>query len=255
MPDITYSMARAGSAGWAETVELGRQLTRQLGDAGEDLALAWMAHHVARLMREAEDAQGGDAERLEDRCRRAILDLWRARHAVFHRPPLADVEEVGKALRALRSGDDWYFRRESRGDVDQGPGPMHVARYVDEGARAIIRTLVGDAVRSGLAPDREWLWLVRSGLPDLGPSIELLKEAVATSAGLGGREDEEASTSETDGRGVNQTDGEHGGDADAPEEAWPFAERKELVDRLRVLAAAADEIADALAGRGGAAAA
>lgn len=202
-------------------------------------------------MKEAEEAQGEEAERLEDRCRRAILDLWKARHAAFVRPPLAQVEEVGMALKALRSGEDWYFRRQTRGD-DAEPGPMQIARYVDEGARAIIRTLVGDAVRSGLAPNREWLWLVRSGLPDLGPSIELLREAVATSPSPGESDEydeEDASIAGTNERAEEADRRAASGVASA--ETWPSAERKELVERLRVLASAADEIANALTGRQG----
>lgn len=185
-----------------------------------------MAHHIARLMTEAEQAEGDAAKQLQERCRRAILDMWKARHAIFHRPPLSSVEEVGEAVRALKSGEDWFFRRlESDGD-EEAPKAIQMAHAVDYSARAIIRVLIGDAVRQGLFEEKHWIWLVRSGLPDLAPAILLMEDAVVTAL---------RSEDEPEEERVRRK-------AEAAEQSLR-AEREELVERVRALASVADEIA------------
>lgn len=185
-----------------------------------------MAHHIARLMTEAEQAEGEAAEQLQERCRRAILDVWKARHAIFHRPPLSSVEEVGEAVRALKSGEDWFFRRfESDGD-EEVPKAIQMAHAVDYSARAIIRVLIGDAVRQGLFEEKDWIWLVRSGLPDLAPVILLMEDAVVTVP---------QSEDEPEEERIRRK-------AEAAEQSLR-AEREELVERVRALASVADEIA------------
>lgn len=192
-----------------------------------------MAHHVARLMTEAEKAEGSEADRLQELCRRAILDLWKARRAIFDRVPLQSVEEVGSAVRALRNGDDWFFRRMAY-DGDEPPvRAMQLAHAVDGGARAIIRVLVGDAVRQGLADERDWLWLVRSGLPDIEPVIVLLEEAIATSPPSDDKATKEKPSDQAE--------------TDAPAVGGVQSERDDLVEKLRMFAAVAGEIADHLA--------
>jgi hypothetical protein len=185
-----------------------------------------MAHHIARLMTEAEQAEGEAAEQLQERCRRAILDVWKARHAIFHRPPLSSVEEVGEAVRALKSGEDWFFRRLKNDDEGEAPKAIQMAHSVDYSARAIIRVLIGDAVRQGLFEEKNWIWLVRSGLPDLAPVILLMEDAVVTAHPSEDEPEEEQVRRE----------------AEAAEQSLR-AEREELVERVRALASVADEIA------------
>lgn len=185
-----------------------------------------MAHHIARLMTEAEQAEGEAAEQLQERCRRAILDLWKARHAIFHRPPLSSVEVVGEAVRALKSGDEWFFRRlESDGD-EKAPKAIQMAHAVDHSARAIIRVLIGDAVRQGMFEEKDWIWLVRSGLPDLAPATLLMEDAIVTVPLSKHEPEKERVRSKI-------------------EAAEPSlrAEREELVERVRALASVAEEIA------------
>lgn len=185
-----------------------------------------MAHHIARLMTEAEQAEGEAAEQLQERCRRAILDVWKARHAIFHRPPLSSVEEVGEAVRALKNGEDWFFRRLENDDEGEAPKAIQMVHAVDYSARAIIRVLIGDAVRQGLFEEKDWIWLVRSGLPDLAPVILLMEDAVVTAP---------RSEDEPEEERVRRK-------AEAAEQSLR-AEREELVERVRALASVADEIA------------
>ncbi|KQM62614.1 MULTISPECIES: hypothetical protein [unclassified Sphingomonas] len=207
---------------------------QQLGDGANDLALSWMAHHVARLMTEAQEAKGAQANEAQERCRRAILDLWKARHAIFDRAPLQSVEEVGSAVRALRDGDGWFFRRLGDGG-ESSAREVQFAHVVDQGARAIIRALIGDAVRQGLAEEKDWIWLVRSGFPDIEPIVLLLEEAVVTSQPMDGEAPKER------GGGKSAVDTEEAAAASRLQ-----AERNELVGRLRAFASVAEEIASHL---------
>lgn len=185
-----------------------------------------MAHHIARLMTEAEQAEGEAAEQLQERCRRAILDLWKARHAIFHRPPLSSVEEVGEAVRALMSGEDWFFRRLEGVRDEEAPKAIQMAHAVDYSARAIIRVLIGDAVRQGMFEEKDWIWLARSGLPDLAPTILLMEDAAVTVPASKHEPEEESVRSKLE----------------AAEQSLR-AEREELVERVRALVSVAEEIA------------
>jgi len=185
-----------------------------------------MAHHVARLITEAEQAQGGNLEPAQERCRRAILDLWKARHAIFHRAPMATMEDIGAAVHALNTGDGWFFNRMPSEDDPAAPQPIQFARGVDQTARAIIRMLVGDAVRQGLAQESEWLWLTHSQLPDIKPIIVLFEEAIVTAS---------ANTASS------SVEVEEDSAADKLR-----AEREVLVAKLRALAATGDEMASYL---------
>lgn len=193
-----------------------------------------MAHHIARLMTEAQEAKGAQADEAQERCRRAILDLWKARHAIFDRVPLQSVEEVGAAVCALRDGDGWFFRRLRDGE-DSPAQAVQFAHFVDQGARAIIRALIGDAVREGLAEDKDWIWLVRSGLPDIEPIVVLLEEAVVTSPPMV----DEVPKRKGGRKSAVDTEGEAAA-------SRLQAERNELVERLRAFASVADEIASHL---------
>lgn len=186
-----------------------------------------MAHHVARLMIEAQGATGALGDGLREKCRRAILDLWKARHAIFENAPLRSIEEVGASLCALRDGDGWFFRG-SRDGEDSLAKPVQFARAVDQGARAIIRALIGDAVRQGLAQEKDWIWLIRSEIPDIERIVILLEEADFTSMPIGDESQQ----------GIDAVDAEEHAIAIRLQ-----AERNELSKRLRAFASVADEIA------------
>lgn len=223
--------------GWAEVVTLGRQLTRQLGDGRDDIALSWMAHHVARLMSEAEAAEGAEADQAQERCRRAILDLWKARRAIFDRMPMQSVEDVGAAVLSLKDGNGWFFHRMAD-DEHEPARAIQLAYAVDAGARAIIRTLVGDAVRQGLADEKEWIWLVGSGLPDIEPIVLLVQEAMATSPPTS-----DATAGDSDGDG-EPSDAEG---ADGAAKRPTKSERNDIIKKLSAFALVAEEIAGHLA--------
>lgn len=106
---------------------------------------------------------------------------------------------------------------------------IELAYSVDQSARAIIRALIGDAVRQGLAEESEWTWLVRSGVPDLEPLILLMDEAAETVPIPSEGGDEDAVPAMLDAK---------------PEQLR--ADREDLIARLRSLASLGDETAKCL---------
>lgn len=177
MCDTLSSGTMEPSNGWKDTVALGRLLVDQLGEEGEDIAITWMAHHVARLIREAEAASPEHLVAAQDRCRKAVLDLWQCRRAVFERAPLSGIDDLSEALVALRTGRNWFFDRMAGCQDEPEPQAIRFAQIVDEGARAIIRALISDANRDEAIRENEWLRLSREHRTSVDRIIFMMDEA------------------------------------------------------------------------------
>ncbi|SFI44417.1 hypothetical protein [Nitrosomonas sp. Nm34] len=70
----------------------------------------WMAHHIAEVMLATERATGRKRVEAEDRCREAILALWKHINAFprDHRP-LKDIELLLATIQALAPDNGAYF--------------------------------------------------------------------------------------------------------------------------------------------------
>src|SRR3546814_15199095 len=77
MSDISPSTIEESFPGSKDLARLGEELIGQLDRFEDDICSAWMAHHLARLMQDAKGATGEAKPEAEDRCRTAILSLWR----------------------------------------------------------------------------------------------------------------------------------------------------------------------------------
>lgn len=119
-----------------------------------------MSHHVARLIVEARDAPPDRKAEAEDRCRRAILDLWRERRSLNAPPPLASVERIAEAVSAMQDpGSGWYLRRLEDQDEPGNPA-LRTALLVDNAAKEIIRWCLCEALGQNFGQDARWLvWL------------------------------------------------------------------------------------------------
>ncbi len=167
------------SSGFEEVAELGRRLVEHLGRDGEDVLVSWMSHHVARLITEACDAPPERKPEAEDRCRRAILDLWRERRSLNAPPPLASVDRIAQALTTLRDpAAGWYLSRLEDRD-EPGDAELQAALLVDNAAKEIIRWCLCEALGKNIAEDARWLIWVDSPLFSGERDLELARALVA----------------------------------------------------------------------------
>ncbi|HEX8214768.1 MAG TPA: hypothetical protein VF582_04765 [Allosphingosinicella sp.] len=167
------------SSGFEEVAELGRKLVEHLDREGGDLLVSWMSHHVARLIAEARDAPPERKEEAEDRCRGAILDLWRERRSLNAPPPLASVDRIAQTMATLRDpAAGWYLSRlEDRGEP--GDPALRTALLVDNAAKEIIRWCLCEALGQNLAEDARWLAWIGAPLFSGERDLELARGLVA----------------------------------------------------------------------------
>src|SRR3546814_8361166 len=122
-PDTSSSTRRENSAGFEEMLQLGQALVEQFERFEEDICGAWMAHHLARLIVEARQAPPSERDLAEERCRHAILEIWRYRRPLNSPRPLASADQTLEAIRALQHQEGpWYFNYISQEEI----GRAHV---------------------------------------------------------------------------------------------------------------------------------
>jgi hypothetical protein len=154
-----------------EVLELGKLLVKALDlDQTVDTLGRWMAHHIAELMQAAEEADGGEKSEIEDRCRRAILELWE--HINFfprgHRP-FAEIEPLLAIIRSLDPDNGAYFYHAeaqtllSTSEVDEATKQwLELAQGVDYSARLLVSMCLRNAASDIAKDKREWLDLAES---------------------------------------------------------------------------------------------
>lgn len=158
---------------------MGRKLVEHLDGDSRDVLVSWMSHHVARLIAEARDAAPEGKAEAEERCRRAILDLWRERRSLNAPPPLESVDRIEEVIGLLRdSASGWYLKRLEDREAP-GDGALGVALLVDNAAKQIIRWCICEALGHNLHEDAPWLAWVHSPLFSGERDLELARSLVA----------------------------------------------------------------------------
>lgn len=205
-------------------LDLGKKIVDEFGlDQSVDTLGRWMAHHIADLIHDAENAELEDKQSKQERCASAILELWRHRAELPNgKRPFEDVEPILRALESLDPSDDTprYFRRPRMMAADAEPGTevekwLDIANGIDFTARQLIRYCLFCASQTARDKTAEWVALAEAAGLDDGVDISALYIVMS-----------EAELS-----------------SDAPTED---AERKELEDRLSRLESF-QELAEGLA--------
>lgn len=147
------------------TLELGRSLTRELGlDDSVDTLGRWMAHYLAELMREAEEASPEERPVKMRSCHEAILDLWSHRYVLpTGKRPFEDLEPILRALESLdpEAGIPRYFRpirvaADATEDND-AQGWLNRIDGIDYSARLLIRYFLAQASHDAIDKSAEWV--------------------------------------------------------------------------------------------------
>jgi hypothetical protein len=100
-----------------EILALGQQLIKELElEPRGDTLGRWMAHHVAELIRQAEEASDASVrQQAEERAVETILRIWGRRSTVDRINPLKDLRPVLVALRTLTlDSPHWMFGSRQR---------------------------------------------------------------------------------------------------------------------------------------------
>ena len=134
-----------------------------------------MAHHIAELIKEAENARGEERSTKLARCADAILKLWAHRHVLPDgKRPFEDLEPIQRAIESLDPGDETprYFRsqRMTAEDAKESDETMKWLRLVDSldySARILVRYCLTQAAQTALDKSKGWVALAeKAGLED-----------------------------------------------------------------------------------------
>jgi hypothetical protein len=158
----------AVSTQYKAILNLGKKLVDEFGpDQRVDTLSRWMAHYIAELIDDAENAAPEDKPFKEERCAAAILDLWRHRAELPDGTrPFEDFEPIFRTIASLDPGDEtsWYFavQRAAAADVEPdtkaGEWLKH-ASGIDSTAKELIRHCLARAAQSAYDQTEEWVIL------------------------------------------------------------------------------------------------
>ncbi len=123
---------------------------------------SWMAHHLAELLKRAENASGKEKDTLQRECADLIIKLWTCRSSLptVHRP-LQSFESIMKAIECLRGDAPAYFR-DFRNEQDKGASEgvekwLDIATKVDSIARELVENCIKFAITHAINEEKEWL--------------------------------------------------------------------------------------------------
>lgn len=147
-----------------DVLELGRTIVRQLElEQHGNVLPRWMAHHLAELIKAAENSESAAKQDAEDRAVELILKLWKSRRDLpVPADPLSEYRDAIMVLdRMLPSADPWLrFRRPGSDDdlLHDMVGAM--AQLVMSGlllTRAAEMRTIADIERKALSEEETFL--------------------------------------------------------------------------------------------------
>lgn len=166
------------------TLELGRKLTKELGlNQSVDTLGRWMAHYIAELVHDAENASAEERPAKMRACSDAVLSLWKHRHELpTGKRPFEKIEPILKTLESLDPDDETpkYFRSVRRSieeaDGENGTLPwLKLIEGLDYSARALIRYCLTQAALVTLDKSVEWVQLARVAGADEGIESSIVR--------------------------------------------------------------------------------
>jgi len=160
---------------------LGGKLVDELGlENSLDTLSRWMAHYIADLIVEAENATGEDKSLAEKNCFNAIMMLWRHRAELPNgKRPFENLEPVIRAIESLDPENETprYFRsarRPNDEDMEQSEADSWLAMVdgLDYSAKVLIGYCLSQAARATEGKSMEWVKLadaaeVEQGVPEI----------------------------------------------------------------------------------------
>jgi len=167
----------------SEILRLGKLLVDELNlDQSVDTLGRWMAHHISDLMTQVSASTGRQKKEVEDRCRDAILTLWR--HVdVFqknHRP-LGKTESIFATIQALNPDNVAHFyhsqatnKIEQSSLTEESKKWLELSQGIDYSARLLIGMCLKNVAKEIKSDDEEWLALARTLDADI-PQTQIVR--------------------------------------------------------------------------------
>lgn len=184
MHDYSSSSPTAVSVRCEAILELGRKLTKELGlDQSVDTLGRWMAHYIAELIQNAENASAEERPMKMQVCCDAILNLWKHRHTLPDgKRPLEELEPLLRTLESLDPEDDTprYFRSvravaDDTYENDETKSWLKLIDGLDYSARILIRYCLTQAAQNALNKSMEWISFAQTAGVDEGPEFPLIQ--------------------------------------------------------------------------------
>lgn len=166
-----------------EVLRLGKLLVKELSlDQSVDTLGRWIAHHISDLMTEVGNSTGRKKQNAEDRCRDAVLALWR--HIdVFQRNqrPLDETESLFATIRALNPDNTaQFYHSQASKEIEQSKLTeesktwLELSRGIDYSARLLIGMCLREAAKDIKSANEEWLELARTLDADI-PQTQIIR--------------------------------------------------------------------------------
>ncbi|RFC31658.1 MAG: hypothetical protein DID92_2727745667 [Candidatus Nitrotoga sp. SPKER] len=152
-------------------LELGRMLTKELDlDQSVDTLGRWMAHYIAELINDTENASAEERPTKMRACSEAILSLWKHRHELpSGKRPFETLEPILRTLESLDPNDDTprYFRTvrsaaEEGDDDGDTKSWLKIIDGLDYSAKILIRYCLSQAAKNALDKSAEWVLLAEA---------------------------------------------------------------------------------------------
>jgi len=148
---------------------LGRRLVDELTLEPTDTLGRWMAQYVAELMEAVSTVPLPERSAAQDRCFKAILELWSYRAELPDgKRPLAEMEPVVRAIESLDPDAErprYYGEPNIKGKSAQ---LLEFAKNLDASARSLIRFLLSEAAAIGVGKSSDWLVAAEAAGMDSG---------------------------------------------------------------------------------------
>jgi hypothetical protein len=138
-------------------VTLGQRLVKELGlDDGVDTLGRWMAHRVAELMQQAEQAETpAERESAKQECSELILRIWERREFLPYGQPLAEVAEF---LKKFTSNRPRFDRQRTEPEEQTWDGILQILEALQEREDDVCRdAAIADLSAETIEKQREWL--------------------------------------------------------------------------------------------------
>lgn len=152
-------------------LNLGIKLTKELGlDEGVDTLSRWMAHYIAELIQDVENANNDEKPKKLDSCRDAILVLWRHRYELpYGKRPFHEIEPILRALESLDPENDMprYFRsiglpKDEITEDDPAQSWLKIIEGLDYSSKILIRYCLTQAAEKTLMKSAKWVELAEA---------------------------------------------------------------------------------------------